>query len=257
MKTRKQAITKAFSLLLALALFFGSFPMSVFAANPSEDPSTGQVWRVITEDRAEKEFPKKDDSVEWVTSDFEITNGKVVGFSSQGYEKFNSNPANVVVKIPSRDKDNMPVTIIGKSAFSYGGKFKHKMQFVEFPDTLTNIEEYAFYLQDLNFEEFTVPNTWKEVNIGAFGGAYFKKLILTSMNKDSKEIFWQYITTPYVEMNGMEEYTMNYKYFNNNEQGFFSDSNIKHVNYGNSKIVLNQACFLRTNRLTFEKKQVI
>lgn len=200
--------------------------------NSEEDPSKNQVWRVVTEDREEKAFPKKDDSVEWVTSDFEITNGKVVGFSSQGFEKFNSNPVNVVVKIPAKDKDNMPVTMIGNNAFKYdSSKFKHQMQFVEFPDSLTNIEEGAFYSQDLNFEEFTVPSTWKEVNTEAFYGAYFKKLILTNMNKEGKNIYWQGITTPYIEMNGMGEYTVN--------KNFFGYTNTKHINYGDSKIKLN------------------
>lgn len=86
----------ALALMMTLSSFGGL--VEVKAEDSSEDPSTEQVWRVITEDRPEKEFPKKDDSVEWTTSDFEITNGKVVSFSSQGYEKFNSNPANVVVK---------------------------------------------------------------------------------------------------------------------------------------------------------------
>lgn len=235
-KIKKQAITRIFSLLLAFTLLLSYIvPFDVFAGNTPEDPSTEQVWRVITEDREEKEFPKKDDSVEWVTSDFEITNGKVVSFSSQGYEKFNSNPVNVVVKIPARDKDNMPVTMIGNNAFMYNSnKFKHKMQFVEFPDTLTNIEEQAFCDQDLNFEEFAVPNTWKEVNANAFRGAYFKKLTLTNTNKTGN-IYWQGITTPYIEMNGMGEYTVN--------QSFFSYSNIKHINYGDSKIKLNSYMF--------------
>lgn len=195
----------ALALMVVIATFSGF--IEIKAEDSLEDPSTEQVWRVITEDRPEKEFPKKDDSVEWTTSDFEITNGKVVSFSSQGYEKFNSNPANVVVKIPSKDKDNIPVTIIGNNAFKYDkNKFKHKMQFVELPKSLTNIEEYAFDQQDLNFEEFTVPNTWKQVDIYAFRGTYFKKLILTNINKESKNIFWQGITTPYVEMNDMGEY---------------------------------------------------
>ena len=236
----------ALAIMMVVATFSGF--IEIKAEDTSEDPSTEQVWRVITEDRPEKEFPKKDDSVEWVTSDFEITNGKVVGFSSQGYEKFNSNPANVVVKIPAKDKDNMPVTIIGNCAFVYNSnKLKHKMQFVEFPDSLTNIEESAFYGQDLNFEEFTIPNTWKEVNSKAFYGAYFKKLILTNMNKEGKNIYWQGITTPYVEMNGMGEYTMNFKYFNGEEQGFFKDSNIKQVNYGDSKVYLNKYSFYCVN----------
>lgn len=236
----------ALAIMMMLATFSGF--IEIKAEDTPEDPSTEQVWRVITEDRPEKEFPKKDDSVEWVTSDFEITNGKVVGFSSQGYEKFNSNPANVVVKLPARDKDNVPVTMIGNNAFRYdSNKFKHEMQFVEFPDSLTNIEEYAFYQQGLNFEEFTVPNNWKQVDINAFYGAYFKKLILTNMNKESKNIFWIGITTPYVEMNGMGEYKMNYKYFNSSRYGLFYDSNIKQLNYGDSKIYLNIFAFCNVN----------
>lgn len=233
-RKKTKILNSLFAFALALMMVIATFSgfIEVKAEDSSEDPSTEQVWRVITEDRPEKEFPKKDDSVEWTTSDFEITNGKVVGFSSQGYEKFNSNPINVVVKIPAKDKDNMPVTIIGNDAFTYNSsKFKHKMQFVEFPESLTNIEERAFYNQNLNFEEFTVPNTWKEVNTEAFYGSYFKKLILTNMNKEGKNIHWQGVTTPYVEMNGMGEYTVN--------SSFFSSTNIKHINYGDSKIKLN------------------
>lgn len=258
-RKKTKILNSLFAFALAIMMVIATFSgfIEVKAEDSSEDPSTEQVWRVITEDRPEKEFPKKDDSVEWTTSDFEITNGKVVGFSSQGYEKFNSNPANVVVKIPARDKDNVPVTMIGNNAFRYvSNKFKHKMQFVEFPDSLTNIEEYAFYQQDLNFEEFTVPNNWKQVDIYAFYGAYFKKLILTNMNKESKNIFWQYITTPYVEMSGMGEYKMNYKYFNSSYWGFFHQSNIKHVNYGNSKIYLNDYSFYNVNynNIEYNKK---
>ena len=247
-KTKIQNSLCAFALALMMVIATFSGFIEIKAEDTSEDPSTEQVWRVITEDRPEKEFPKKDDSVEWTTSDFEITNGKVVGFSSQGYEKFNSNPANVVVKIPARDKDNIPVTIIGNNAFRYNSsKFKHEMQFIEFPDTLTNIEEYAFYKQDLHFEEFTVPNTWNQVDIRAFYGAYFKKLILTNMNKESNNIFWIGITTPYVEMNGMNDYKMNFKYFNGLKYGLFYGSNIKQVNYGDSKISLNVFSFCDVN----------
>ena len=251
-RKKTKILNSLFAFALAIMMMLATFSgfVEIKAEDTSEDPSTEQVWRVITEDRPEKKFPKKDDSVEWTTSDFEITNGKVVGFSSQGYEKFNSNPANVVVKIPAKDKDNMPVTMIGKSAFSYEGKFKHKMQFVEFPDTLTNIEEFAFHLQDLHFEEFIVPSAWKQVDINAFYGSYFKKLILTNMNKESKNIFWQGITTPYVEMNGMGEYEMNYKHYNNDYQGFFRWSNIKYVNYGDSKIILNSYCFSDVNHVS-------
>lgn len=244
-KNIKSLCAFALALMMMLSTFSGL--IEVKAEGPSEDPSTEQVWRVITEDRPEKIFPKKDDSVEWVTSDFEITNGKVVSFSSQGYEKFNSNPTNVVVKIPARDKDNISITTINNNAFDYtNGKFKHKMQFVEFPDFLTNIEERAFYNQDLNFEEFTVPNTWVQVDVNAFYGAYFKKLILTNMNKESKNIFWTGITTPYVEMNGMGEYKMNYKYYRDG-YGLMTNSNIKQVNYGDSKIYLNKSSFQSVN----------
>lgn len=241
-RKKTKILNSLFAFALAIMMMLATFSgfIEVKAEDLSEDPSTEQVWRVITEDRPEKEFPKKDDSVEWTTSDFEITNGKVVGFSSQGYEKFNSNPANVVVKIPAKDKDNMPVTIIGNDAFKYNSnKFKHKMQFVEFPDSLTNIEERAFYDQDLNFEEFTVPNAWKEVNTEAFYSAYFKKLILTNMNKEGKNIYWQGITTPYIEMNGMGEYNVG--------SHFFYGTNTKHINYGNSRIKLNDNVFYYVN----------
>lgn len=241
-RKKTKILNSLFAFALAIMMMLATFSgfIEIKAEDSSEDPSLNQVWRVITEDREEKEFPKKDDSVEWTTSDFEITNGKVVGFSSQGYEKFNSNPANVVVKIPAKDKDNMPVTIIGNDAFRYNSsKFKHEMQFIEFPDTLTNIEECAFYGQDLHFEEFTVPNTWKEVNENAFYGAYFKKLILTNMNQEGKNIYWQGVTTPYIEMNGMGEYTVN--------SGFFSSTNTKHINYGNSEIKLNSKMFYYVN----------
>ena len=207
-KTKIQNSLCAFALALMMVIATFSGFIEIKAEDTSEDPSTEQVWRVITEDRPEKEFPKKDDSVEWTTSDFEITNGKVVGFSSQGYEKFNSNPANVVVKIPAKDKDNEPVTIIGNDAFKYNkDKFKHKMQFVEFPDSLTNIEERAFYDQDLNFEEFIVPNNWTQVGRYAFSGSYFKKLILTNMNKESTNILWNGITTPYLSLIHISEPT--------------------------------------------------
>lgn len=249
-RKKTKILNSLFAFALALMTVLSSFGglIEVKAEDSSEDPSTEQVWRVITEDRPEKEFPKKDDSVEWTTSDFEITNGKVVSFSSQGYEKFNSNPANVVVKIPSKDKDNIPVTIIGNNAFRHNkNEFKHKMQFVELPKSLTNIEEYAFYEQDLNFEEFIVPNNWTQVGRYAFSGSYFKKLILTNMNKESTNILWNGITTPYVEMDGMGEYQMNYKYFTGSNYGLFHDSNIKQVNYGNSKIHLNFNSFYRVN----------
>lgn len=76
------------------------------AGNPPsiENPVDGQnseekpVYRTVTEDRPEKEFPIKNDSVEWVIDDFEVINGIVNSFSNQGYEKFNRNPENVVVK---------------------------------------------------------------------------------------------------------------------------------------------------------------
>ena len=247
MKTRKQAITRIFSFLLAFMMVLTMMPFNVFA---EEEPIVEQIWRVTTEDREEKEFPKKDDSVEWVTSDFEIANNKIISFSSQGYDKFNQNPENVVVKLPNKNKDGTDINIIGKDAFNYNnGKFKHRMQFVEFPKNLTNIEEYAFYYQDLNFEEFTVPNTWKEVNLNAFYGAYFKKLILTDINKDGKNIYWQGITTPYVEMNGIGEYTLN----SSVNVGFFENSNIKHINYGDSKIKLNNRSFAYINNYVYNK----
>lgn len=116
------------------------------------------------------------------------------------------------------------------------------MQFVDLPETVTNIKENAFYGQDLNFEEFTVPSTWVEVSSNAFYGAYFKKLTLTNMNKESDNIVWNGITTPYVEMNGMGKWQMNYR-----DKGFFAYSNIKHVNYGDSKIKLNKYSFSGVN----------
>ena len=213
-----------------------------------ENSGKERVYRKITEDRPEKEFPIKDNSVEWTTADFEISNGFVNSFSSQGYEKFNRNPENIVVKIPAKDKDGKPVTTIAKDAFKYDKtKFKHFMQFVDLPDTITNIKEEAFYNQDLNFEEFTIPNTWVEVDKYAFSGAYFKKLILTNMNKNFNNIYWNGITTPYVEMNGMGEWQMN--------DMFFRDSNIKYVNYGNSKIKLSESSFSNVNNKSNNKNQ--
>lgn len=220
-------------------------PVKESTIETQKDP----VYRVVTEDRPEKEFPIKDDSVEWTIDDFEISNGVVNSFSSQGYEKFNRNPENVVVKIPAKDKDGKPITTIGKNAFHFSpDRFKHRIQFVNLPYTITNIKERAFEDQDLNFEEFAVPSTWVEVSLLAFSGAYFKKLTLTGMNKESKNIIWNNITTPYVEMNGMGEWDMN-KYF-------FDGSNIKHVNYGDSKIKLNNFSFNSVNRRDHRKNQV-
>lgn len=213
----------------------------------------GPIYRVVTEDRPEKDFPVKDDSVEWVIDDFEIINGEIKSFSAQGYEKFNRNPGNIVVKIPSKDKKGNPITTIGEDAFKYDeNKFNHYIQFIDLPDTITNIKKGAFENQDLNFEEFNVPSTWVEVGTRAFSGTYFKKLTLTKINKESKNIIWNGITTPYVEMNDMGEWQMN----NISGYGFFESSNIKHVNYGNSKIKLNGCSFDSVNYRHNNKNQV-
>lgn len=225
-------------------------PVKESTIETQKDP----IYRVVTGDRPEKDFPIKDDSVEWTIDDFEISNGKIKSFSTQGYEKFNKNPENVVVKIPEKDKKGSPITTIGENAFLYGNyKFKHYIRFIDLPDTITNIKKGAFENQDLNFEEFTVPSTWVEIGKNAFYGAYFKELNLTNMNKESENIFWNGITTPYIEMNGMGEWQMNYNYDSYN--GFFEKSNIKHINYGNSKIKLNRNSFSYVNNDKINKNK--
>lgn len=65
-RKKTKILNSLFAFALAIMMMLATFSgfIEIKAEDSSEDPSTEQVWRVITEDRPEKEFPKKDDSVE-------------------------------------------------------------------------------------------------------------------------------------------------------------------------------------------------
>lgn len=99
---------------------------------------------------------------EWTVEDFDYDGSKVTGFSEQGRKKIRKNKKLV---IPEKTKSGLPVEVIGIDAFRNLNK-GYDIVSVKLPDTVTEIEDYAFQFNDIT--DFKMPRDLKKLGMGVF-----------------------------------------------------------------------------------------
>lgn len=123
------------------------------------------------------------DNYKYNVSDFNFDGGKILGFTESGKEKFKLNK-NLV--IPATNKDGVPVTEIGNSAFEYTGKdyiyrtdtaySPNGLDSVEIPNTVVKIGDNAFRFNKI--KEVVLPEGLKEIGTSAFNGNQLVEAII-------------------------------------------------------------------------------
>lgn len=99
---------------------------------------------------------------EWTVEDFDYDGSKGTGFSEQGRKKIRKNKKLV---IPEKTKSGLPVEVIGIDAFRNLNK-GYDIVSVKLPDTVTEIEDYAFQFNDIT--DFKMPRDLKKLGMGVF-----------------------------------------------------------------------------------------
>ena len=102
------------------------------------------------------------DYSKWTKEDFTYSKDKVTGFSDQGATKIRKNK-NLV--IPDQTPNGMPIKKIGIDAFR-NLNLGFDIESVYLPDTITEIEDYAFQFNDIH--SVKLPRDLKKLGMGVF-----------------------------------------------------------------------------------------